>query len=105
MLEVFCDLDTHSFLAHRTGLDRMGDRYQLVSTFSCHLSTPILTVVSRFYLPGCLIGGYLLDKIGRRYTQMAGFFVQGVIGMILGGALGPIQSMFPLFIVIYGELG
>ena len=60
--------------------------------------------MSRFYLPGCLIGGYLLDKIGRRYTQMAGFFVQGVIGMILGGALGPIQSKLPLFIVIYGEL-
>lgn len=59
--------------------------------------------ICSFYLPGCLIGGYLLDRLGRRYTQMSGFFVQGVIGMILGGALGPIQSKLPAFIVVYGE--
>ena len=34
---------------------------------------------------------------------MAGFFVQGVIGMILGGALGSIQTKLATFIIIYSE--
>jgi len=33
---------------------------------------------------------------------MAGFFVQGIIGMILGGALAPIQTKLAAFIVVYG---
>jgi hypothetical protein len=31
-----------------------------------------------------------------------GFAGWTVLGFILGGALGPIQSVFPLFIVLYG---
>ncbi|KAF8586992.1 inorganic phosphate transporter [Ramaria rubella] len=60
------------------------------------------TCINAFYLPGCILGGYLLDKIGRRNTQMAGFFTQGIIGMILGGALAKIQTKLAAFIVVYG---
>lgn len=31
-----------------------------------------------------------------------GFFLQAILGFILGGALGPIQAKLPLFIVLYG---
>ncbi|KIW51988.1 hypothetical protein PV05_10653 [Exophiala xenobiotica] len=60
------------------------------------------TVVNCFYLPGCLIGGLLMDHIGRRNTMVLGFFCWAVLGFILGGALNPIQSVFPLFVVLYG---
>lgn len=60
------------------------------------------TVVNCFYLPGCIVGGFLMDKIGRKQTMTLGFFLWGLLGFILGGALGPIQTVFPLFVVLYG---
>lgn len=60
------------------------------------------TVVNCFYLPGCIVGGLLMDRIGRKQTMTLGFFCWGILGFILGGALGPIQTVFPLFVVLYG---
>ncbi|KAF4434115.1 metabolite transport GIT1 [Fusarium acutatum] len=60
------------------------------------------TVVNCFYLPGCVIGGLLMDRIGRRQTMTLGFLGWTILGFIIGGALSPIQSVFPLFIVLYG---
>jgi MFS family permease len=60
------------------------------------------TVVNCFYLPGCIVGGLLMDWIGRKQTMTLGFACWAVLGFILGGALGPIQSVFPLFVVLYG---
>lgn len=60
------------------------------------------TVVNCFYLPGCLVGGLLMDRIGRKQTMTLGFVLWGVVGFIIGGAIEPIQKVFPLFIVLYG---
>ncbi|KAH9901778.1 metabolite transport protein [Xylariomycetidae sp. FL2044] len=59
-------------------------------------------VINCFYLPGPFIGGYLSDKIGRRKTMALGFGLQAILGFVLGGAMVPIQSVFPLFVVLYG---
>ncbi|KAH7175640.1 major facilitator superfamily domain-containing protein [Dactylonectria macrodidyma] len=59
-------------------------------------------VINCFYLPGPFLGGYLSDKIGRRKTMALGFSLQAILGFVLGGAMGPIQSIFPLFVVLYG---
>lgn len=59
-------------------------------------------VVTCFYLPGPFIGGYLSDKIGRNKTMALGFGLQAILGFILGGAIGPIENVFPLFVVLYG---
>ncbi|KAJ5746841.1 uncharacterized protein N7511_008537 [Penicillium nucicola] len=60
------------------------------------------TAINCFYIPGAFIGGLLSDKIGRRRTMALGFGLQAILGFILGGALGPIQTKLPLFIVLYG---
>ncbi|KAJ5100099.1 hypothetical protein N7532_007100 [Penicillium argentinense] len=60
------------------------------------------TLINCFYIPGAFIGGFLSDKIGRRRTMALGFMLQAILGFILGGALGPIQTKLPLFIVLYG---
>lgn len=60
------------------------------------------TLINCFYIPGSMIGGLLSDRIGRRKTMALGFLLQGVFGFILGGALKPIQTNLPLFIVLYG---
>ena len=43
-----------------------------------------------------------MDRIGRKQTMTLGFMLWGLWGFILGGALGPIQTVFPLFVVMYG---
>lgn len=43
-----------------------------------------------------------MDRIGRKQTMTLGFMLWAVWGFILGGALQPIQQVFPLFIVMYG---
>ncbi|KAJ4142093.1 hypothetical protein NW754_014884 [Fusarium falciforme] len=59
-------------------------------------------IINSFYLPGPFLGGWLADKIGRRQTMTLGFVLQAVLGFILGGAYDKIQSIFPLFVVMYG---
>ncbi|KAK5688638.1 hypothetical protein LTS10_000616 [Elasticomyces elasticus] len=60
------------------------------------------TVVNLFYLPGCVVGGFLMDWIGRKQTMTLGFVCWSIMGFIIGGALGPIQSITPLFLILYG---
>ncbi len=43
-----------------------------------------------------------MDRIGRKQTMCLGFGVWTIMGFIIGGALNPIQSVLPLFIVLYG---
>ncbi|KAL7898050.1 major facilitator superfamily domain-containing protein [Trichoderma sp. TUCIM 5745] len=59
-------------------------------------------LINCFYVPGPFLGGYLSDKIGRRQTMALGFSLQAILGFIIGGAIGPIQTVFPLFVVLYG---
>ena len=59
-------------------------------------------VINCFYIPGPFIGGYLSDRIGRRQTMCLGFTLQALLGFIIGGANAEIQSIFPLFVVLYG---
>ncbi|KAI8093069.1 major facilitator superfamily domain-containing protein [Halteromyces radiatus] len=56
-----------------------------------------------FYLPGCVLGASIVDRIGRRKTMSIGFLAQGAIGLILGGVYGPISTnCFPMFVILYG---
>ena len=59
-------------------------------------------LINCFYIPGPFLGGYLSDRIGRRRTMALGFALQAILGFILGGANRQIQSVFPLFVVLYG---
>jgi MFS family permease len=43
-----------------------------------------------------------MDRIGRKQTMTLGFFLWSLMGFIIGGALKPIQTIFPLFVVLYG---
>lgn len=83
-----------------------------LSSSSSHSSTPTSTslihavgygsLINLFTLPGCLIGSLLLDRAGRKTTQMAGFFAQAIMGAVLGGVLHRIQSNLCAFVLLYG---
>lgn len=69
---------------------------------SPNISRVLKTVINCFYLPGCILGGYLMDRIGRKQTMTLGFILWAIWGFILGGALQSIQTVFPSFVAMYG---
>ncbi|ODQ79769.1 hypothetical protein BABINDRAFT_161469 [Babjeviella inositovora NRRL Y-12698] len=53
-------------------------------------------------LPGVIVGAWLCDRIGRKYTLMVGFSGYIVFGLIIGCAYDKILKIVPLFIIFYG---
>lgn len=53
-------------------------------------------------IPGCFVGAWLCDRIGRKYTLMFGFSGYLLFGLIIGCAFDKISKITPLFIVFYG---
>lgn len=42
------------------------------------------TAVNCFYLPGCIVGGLLMDRIGRKQTMTLGFVLWAILGFVSG---------------------
>lgn len=61
-------------------------------------------VLNAFLVPGCIFGSFALDYFGRRNTMALGFLTQSILAYVLAGALIPIETTFPLFIVLYGVM-
>lgn len=53
-------------------------------------------------IPGCLVGAFLCDRIGRKYTLVVGFCGYIVFGLIVGCGYKQIKGITALFIVFYG---
>lgn len=60
-------------------------------------------VLNVFYPFGAITGAFFIDRLGRNTTMASGFFIQAVIGIIIGG-LAPqlVTNVFPLFVILYG---
>lgn len=62
-------------------------------------------VLALLPVPGTLLGAYLCNKIGRRWTGIAGFGGYVILGFIIGGCYGPLTTnAIPAFVVLYGLL-
>ncbi|KAI3405278.1 hypothetical protein KGF56_001909 [Candida oxycetoniae] len=53
-------------------------------------------------LPGCFVGAYLVDIIGKKYTMLIGFICYIVFGLIVGCAYFQVKKITALFIVLFG---
>jgi len=53
-------------------------------------------------LPGCFVGAYLCNKIGRRYTMIFGFSGYLIFGLAVGCAYEKVIQHTGGFIVLYG---
>jgi hypothetical protein len=86
---VLLQLDIHSFrYLRRYYVARMNPSNSLVQNLGWGV------MLNAFYLPGPFIGGYLSDKIGRRKTQFVGYFLQAILGFVMGGTGEQIQAGF-----------
>ncbi|KAG0204329.1 hypothetical protein BGX33_008574 [Mortierella sp. NVP41] len=61
-----------------------------------------MCLLNFFYIPGCIAGAFSADKIGRKKTMALGFFLQGVLGVLMGIFYRELLVVYPLFVVLYG---
>jgi MFS family permease len=73
-----------------------GDGAPLTTVFGWN------TVVNMFYLPGTLIGAFVSDWIGPRYTLILGVTLQAIVGFIMAGIYDKISSQVAAFAVVFG---
>ncbi|RTE82418.1 hypothetical protein BHE90_003070 [Fusarium euwallaceae] len=60
------------------------------------------TVVNMFYLPGTLIGAFVSDWLGPRYTLALGVTLQAIVGFIMAGVYDKISNHIAAFAVVFG---
>lgn len=60
-------------------------------------------ILALLAVPGVILGSYLTNKIGRKWTGIAGWTGYIVLGFIVGGCYGKLTTnAIPAFVVLYG---
>ncbi|KAF5018307.1 hypothetical protein F66182_9732 [Fusarium sp. NRRL 66182] len=73
-----------------------GDGAPLTTVFGWN------TVINMFYLPGTILGAFVSDWIGPRYTLALGVTLQAIVGFIMAGVYDNISSHIAAFAVVFG---
>jgi len=60
------------------------------------------TVTNIFYLPGTLIGAFVVDYLGPKHTMILGLVMQAIIGFIMSGLYVQLTQNIAAFAVVYG---
>jgi len=53
-------------------------------------------------LPGVIVGAFLCNRLGRKYTMMLGFSGYLIFGLTIGLSYDRITKIIPLFVIFYG---
>jgi MFS family permease len=59
-------------------------------------------VINLFYIPGTVIGAFVVDYLGPKKTMITGLLAQAVIGFIMSGLYSRIAQHIAAFAVVYG---
>jgi len=59
-------------------------------------------VINLFYMPGTLIGAFVVDYMGPKNTMIIGLFGQAIIGFIMSGLYVQLSNHIGAFAVVYG---
>ncbi|KAG5636990.1 hypothetical protein H0H81_006166 [Sphagnurus paluster] len=59
-------------------------------------------VINLFYMPGTLVGAFVVDYLGPKYTMITGLLLQAVIGFFMSGFYVQLTKHIAGFAVVYG---
>ncbi|KAF9524855.1 MFS Git1p-related glycerophosphoinositol and glycerophosphocholine permease [Crepidotus variabilis] len=59
-------------------------------------------VINLFYMPGTLVGAFVVDYLGPKYTMILGLVLQAIIGFIMSGLYTHLTKNIGAFAVVYG---
>jgi len=70
---------------------------------SLHHTVLFSVIIAAIGLPGYFFSIFFAERIGRKYIQMMGFMMIGIIFLVMGLAFKPLTENLPaLFIILYG---
>jgi len=59
-------------------------------------------VINLFYMPGTIIGAFVVDYLGPKYTMIVGLLAQAFFGFIMSGLYNKLVNELGAFAVVYG---
>lgn len=59
-------------------------------------------VINAFYLPGAILGSFVIDIIGPKQTMIFGLVAQAIVGFIMSGLYAKLTEHIAAFAVVYG---
>ncbi|TFK20714.1 glycerophosphodiester transporter [Coprinopsis marcescibilis] len=59
-------------------------------------------VINLFYMPGTLVGAFVVDYLGPKWTLIVGLVLQAITGFIMSGLYNQLSSNVAAFAVVYG---
>ncbi|KAK0223185.1 MFS Git1p-related glycerophosphoinositol and glycerophosphocholine permease [Armillaria fumosa] len=59
-------------------------------------------VINLFYIPGTLLGAFVVDYLGPKWTMIVGLLAQAIIGFIMSGCYEQLAEHVAAFAVVYG---
>lgn len=59
-------------------------------------------VINLFYMPGTLVGAFVVDYLGPKATMITGLLLQALVGFIMSGLYEKLASHIAAFAVVYG---
>lgn len=59
-------------------------------------------VINLFYIPGTIVGAFVVDLLGPKVTMITGLLAQAVIGFIMSGLYTQLSQHVGAFAVVYG---
>ncbi|KAG5920346.1 hypothetical protein E4U42_006220 [Claviceps africana] len=92
------DFSTYAFGIYSSDILQgiYGDEAPLTTVFGWN------TVINMFYLPGAILGAFVSDWIGPKYTMIGGVLAQALVGYIMAGVYSSIKTHIAGFAVLYG---
>lgn len=92
------DFSTYAFGIYSSDILQgiYGDEAPLTTVFGWN------TVINMFYLPGTILGAFVSDWVGPKYTLIGGVVVQSIVGFIMAGVYSKIKTHIAGFAIIYG---
>ncbi|KAH8171883.1 sugar transporter domain-containing protein [Sarocladium implicatum] len=94
------DFSTYAFGIYSSpileGIYGGGDGVPLTTIFGWN------TVINLFYIPGTIIGAFVSDWLGPKYTLVLGVLLQSVVGFVMAGVYSQISKHIAAFAVVYG---
>ena len=76
-----------------------------ISPLTAILHTKALTTLppnSAFYIPGTVIGAFIVDSLGPKNTMLLGLVGQAIVGFIMSGLYAKLTEHIAAFAVVYG---
>ncbi|KAJ6570117.1 MFS Git1p-related glycerophosphoinositol and glycerophosphocholine permease [Mycena vulgaris] len=59
-------------------------------------------VINLFYMPGTIVGAFVVDYLGPKWTMIIGLLFQALFGFIMSGLYSTLKDHIAAFAVIYG---